>query len=82
MSPFYIERLLRIHYRGEDEPQLAELEAGFGYDAYREFVAEMLAAGVVRRDFTDPLKTHHLTDRGRAYVQLLEDTPLPVIQWV
>lgn len=76
MSPVVIEMMLKAYYLGGGLPE----DAGEQSPAAREGIQQLENAGLIEKD---SLKVGwHATERGRVYVGMLENTPLPVKEWV
>lgn len=75
MTPLQISLMFHIHHRPKP---LNPIRPGSPQeDAIRMFIDE----GLIDYDDTEPCG-FRMTDRGSAYVNYLQEMPLPVIQWV
>lgn len=79
MTPLHIEILLWYHCRAEPfairEPEHARSTV------VRDFRASLMKDNLIYESSTSG-SGYTLTDRGKAFIEFILDTPLPVCKWV
>lgn len=75
MNPAQLRVLLHSHYMSDPLERSSTV---------RDAIALLLSEDLIKdREGVDPLTRngYETTDRGRAYIKMLCDTPLPVLEW-
>lgn len=80
MTPLAIEMLIWFHTRGAEAGPFPNIRMG---SPQGEIVAGFLAEGIIEAyEGTSPQHTYRTTDRGKAWLTMMLDTPMPKQVWI
>lgn len=78
MTPLHITMLL--HYHTTPTPYAEHDCAHQESEAVHKFRAQLVKLELIERDEAD-VSLYHTTDKGRAFVDMLCATPMPIQKW-
>ena len=78
MTPLALEMLVWFHTRAAAAGPFEGIERGPQSEIMRQFLVE----GIIEPyDSTSPAHTYRTTDKGRAWLEMILDTPQPKLVW-